>query len=81
MKLPVTMRHTGRHKSLIALQEGCKENEAERSRKVEFRKAEFRKVEFRKAELLVEGEAYKAACTLAFYIIKVSISQVVLLNP
>ena len=71
MKLPVTMRHTGRHKSLIALQEGCKENEAERSRKAEFRKA----------ELLVEGEAYKAACTLAFYIIKVSISQVLLLNP
>ena len=70
------MRHTGRHKSLIALQEGCKENEAERSRKAEFRKAEFRK-----AELLVEGEAYKAACTLAFYIIKVSLSQVLLLNP
>ena len=71
MKSPVTMRHTGRHKSLIALQEGCKENEAERSRKVEVRKA----------ELLVEGEGYKAACSLAFYIIKVSISQVVLLNP
>ena len=65
------MRLSGRHKSLVALQEGCKENEAERTRKVEVRKA----------ELLVEGEACKAACTLAFYIIKVSISQVVLLNP
>ena len=59
MKSPVTMRHTGRHKSLIALQEGSKENEAERSRKVEVRMA----------ELLVEGEAYKAACSLDFYII------------